>query len=867
MTVFFAPPVGVVALLFTDIEGSTGLARALGEDWGSVLERHHDILGEAITDHDGWLDGTEGDAFFATFADPCAAAGAAVAAMHRLREEVWPAAVGELRVRMGLHVGWISRTRTGYVGLEVHRAARIAAAAHGGQLLVSARARQAVGDTLSVNDLGLHRLKDFPAPEHLYCAVIDGRGADDFPPPRTLDIRPTNLSSTPGALVGRAADVRAVGDLLASYRLVTIVGRGGSGKTSLGRAVASEQLERSRGGVWWVSLATVNDPQEVLGQVAAVVRADPAGRMPLHEALVARLDGEPTLLVLDNVEQLVAAAPDIETLLAQLPNLRVLATSQIALGVAGESVFALATLGPSAARELFLDRAEKVRTGLSLEAEDSAAVDDICAHLDGLPLAIELAAGRLSVLTPVQLRDRLAASPDLLQRGGLTSGLERHRSLRETVDWSLGLLDASSRALFTQMAVFARAASLESLEAVARSGDINVVDALDGLLGLALVRRTEEAEGVIRFELPEALRQIACDSLDRDPAADPTRRRHAEHVISVLEAARLFDTCTEAQYAAAVRLDADAALALSWAVRADPGLACVLAGLWSLRLLEDGHARAAQHPLAVVEATHRAPAQAKAHAQLARAQAAKLRGELASALRDFDVVCSHLEDSDPDLVPGALATRGTVRAFLGDVAGGLDDCSQAITRARAAGRPGWGGVLLTAAQVYAQAGRHERARDLVEEFAALSEQYPTLATRDLENLRGDVERAAGLPRQATFHYLRSLTLAVASRDDMQVFYDLCNLSTSLMQAEEFAAGLEISGLARAVATEHFGAPEFTDTVIGPEYLQASRRSLGADRAAATEAAGMATVPGQRPLRASELVGHAWLGPREAGGAR
>src|SRR3954452_11009336 len=331
------PPAGTVALLFTDIEGSTRLARALGPGWAAVLEAHHRIVGGAIAEHGGWVERTEGDSFFATFADPAAAARAAVVALRALRSHAWPEPVGELGVRMGLHVGFVERTETGYVGLEIHRAARVGAAAHGGQLLMTAAARAVIGEETETEPLGMHRLKDFPAPEALFCAVVDGRGASAFPPPRTPELRPTNLPAGTPTLVGRDHDLDRVREALLAdgERFVTLTGRGGAGKTSLALVAAAGMLDDHPGGVWLVRLANVAGVDDVLPAMANAVGAE-LGASP-SEALIARLrDRGATLLVLDNLEHVLAAGPAIAELLDALPDLRVLCTSQAPARIAAE---------------------------------------------------------------------------------------------------------------------------------------------------------------------------------------------------------------------------------------------------------------------------------------------------------------------------------------------------------------------------------------------------------------------------------------------------------------------------------------------------------------------------------------------------
>src|SRR4051794_3235970 len=269
-------PEGTIAMLFTDIEGSTRLAAALGSGWPQVLREHHALVSGAIASEGGWVDRTEGDAFFATFSDPRAGARAAAGALRSLRGHPWPPEVGELRVRMGLHVGFVERNDLGYVGLEIHRAARVGAAAHGGQLLMTAAARAVIGEDTATEPLGMHRLKDFPAPEALFCAVIDGRGAAAFPPPRTEELRPTNLPAGTPRLVGREDELRRVRDALIEEgeHFVTVTGRGGAGKTSLALVAATGMLDDHPGGVWLVRLANVAAVDDVLPAMATAVGAE-----------------------------------------------------------------------------------------------------------------------------------------------------------------------------------------------------------------------------------------------------------------------------------------------------------------------------------------------------------------------------------------------------------------------------------------------------------------------------------------------------------------------------------------------------------------------------------------------------------------
>ena len=415
------PPEGTIALLFTDIEGSTELAARLGKEWPEVLAVHHDLVGGAIAVESGFVDGVEGDAFFATFVDAAAAARAAVASLRALRAYRWPAEVGVLAVRMGLHVGYVERRTTGYVGLEVHRAARVAAAVHGGQLLLTAAACALIGEVVAVEPLGVHRLKDFPSPEPLFCAVVDGRGATAFPPPRTKGVRPTNLPAGRPALVGREVELEQLrrAFLVEGERLVTLVGRGGMGKTTMALVAARELLDAYSGGVWLVSLASAVSIDDVFAAVAAATNADGDLSISLRDLVVKRLrDRGLVLLVLDNFEHLLEAAPAVGALLDELPELRLLVTSQAPLRLGMELCLPLGALDHDAA----LGCIERVcrRRGGSLGGPGAGRCDllQVVDLLDGMPLGLELAAARLAVLSPAQVLERLRESPDLLTDAG-----------------------------------------------------------------------------------------------------------------------------------------------------------------------------------------------------------------------------------------------------------------------------------------------------------------------------------------------------------------------------------------------------------------------------------------------------------------
>ena len=493
-------PTGTVTFLFTDIEGSTRLLDELGDRYAEVLVEHHRVMRGAFQPRGGVEVDTAGDAFFVAFEQAPAALAAAAAAQEAL------ASLG-LRVRMGIHTGQPLLTDTGYVGMDVHRAARVMSAGHGGQVLISEATLALLHGEAGLTDLGLHRLKDLTEPQQLW-QLGDG----EFPPLKTL--YQTNLPVQPTALVGREAELADVLDLLERSRLVTLTGAGGSGKTRLALQAAAELGDDYKDGVWWVSLAALRDPELVESTVAQVVGA--------KDGLAEHLRGKSALLLLDNFEQLLEAAPLVVSLLAEASDLRVLATSRERLGLSAEHEYAVPTMVPVEAVALFTVRARQLKP----DFEPDDATTEICARLDGLPLAIELAAARIKVLRPEQILDRLGQSLGLLTTGPRDAP-ERHQTLRATIEWSHDLLDEPERQLFARLAVFAGSFDLEAAEAVFAAD----LDALAALLDKSLLRQTDES----RFFMLEAIREYAVEQLDRDAEAEETRLRHARYFTELAE--------------------------------------------------------------------------------------------------------------------------------------------------------------------------------------------------------------------------------------------------------------------------------------------------------------------------------------------
>jgi predicted ATPase/class 3 adenylate cyclase len=565
-------PTGTVTFLFTDIEGSTKLLSELGDAYGDILSEHRSLLREAFAANAGVEVDTQGDAFFVAFSRASDAANAALAGQKALDAST-------IHVRMGLHTGEPLLRDGGYVGLDVHRAARVMAAGHGGQIVVSERSRSFL-DEHELRDLGVHRLKDLTGPERLYQL-----GAGDFPPLRTLAA--TNLPITATPILGRD---RERGELIAlltnGTRLVTITGPGGTGKTRLALEAAAELVGRAADGVFWVPLAGVSDAQLVLPEIAQSLGAG--------DDLAGFLRGREIVILLDNLEQLLDAAPALADLLAGSERLRLLVTSRAPLRVNGEYQYSLEPLAPEDSATLFCERARSI----GREFSPDETVQAICGRLDGLPLAIELAAARTKLLTLETLRDRLEHTLPLLTSGGRDAP-ERQRTLRATIEWSYDLLDDEAKQLFARLAVFVRSFSLSAAEEVCAAS----LDALSALVDVSLLK----AIGDDRFLLLETIHEYATELLDASSAGDATRRRHAAYFADQAEDAYRNRIEAEAESAGLLALDHDDfRAALDWYAANDPEgelrLAGALGWFWlSHSHLEEGarrlaHALQGDHP-------------------------------------------------------------------------------------------------------------------------------------------------------------------------------------------------------------------------------------------------------------------------------
>ena len=792
-------PSGTVTFLFTDIEQSTRLLDALGERYEQVLADHHRLLRSAFEAHDGYEVDTQGDSFFVAFASARQALAAAVDAQRALAAYCWP---GDrpLRVRMGLHTGEAQSFDGGYVGMDIHRAARISAAAHGGQIILSDRTRSLVEPSLppgaTLSDLGHHRLKDLAQEEHLHQVSIEGL-SEVFPPPASLS-RPSSLPSMPTGFVGRRHELAALEKVLArpDVRVLTLTGAGGSGKTRLALEAAAHMADWFPGGTFFVPLAPVRDHEVVASTIAEVLGLREIGERRVLELVKGHLRDRHALLVLDNFEHVHEAAPVVAELLAAAPRVCAVVTSRSPLRIYGEHEMPVppmslppgnddaTAIAGSEAVQLFVERARAVAPGFELTAENAGAIADIVARIDGLPLAIELAASRVRLLTPHELAGRLDRRLRLLT-GGATDLPDRQRTLRATIDWSYRLLDADEQAVFRRLSCFVGGCTIETATAVVDPDGALPFDMLDGIASLvdkSLLWRQQRTAAATRFVMLETLREFAREQLDAHDESSTVRRRHAIHHRSLADRAR--EALDAGDLSEMDRFDQEhdnLIAALEWAVNTDDsdggeialGLVSAMGWYWYTR----GHTQVAALWLErALERGAHAPALARAkplywfgaildrRGDLDRARAAMQASverwrevgdtdKLATALNglgavaenqgDFDFATATYEESlgryreadDDHGVATVLCGLGTVAAARGDAADAERLLTESLHRFTGTG-DSWSIAVVEAdlAWVVLDAGRPDEAatlaRDATRRFREWGEQ--TYLARCLE---------------------------------------------------------------------------------------------------------------------------------------
>jgi predicted ATPase/class 3 adenylate cyclase len=775
-------PTGTVTFLFTDIEGSTRLWETQHAAMQQALAHHDEIMRDAIEANDGHLVKTTGDGAHAAFAIAADAIAACFAAQRALQAYPW----GELRIksRMALHSGAAELRGGDYYGPTLNRASRLMAAAHGGQILLSLATEELVRDHLPANtalrDMGERRLKDLIRPERVYQVIAPDLPAD-FPPLKTLDARPNNLPAQTTPFIGRDNEIRAIKERLsnANVRLLTLSGVGGTGKTRLALQAAADMVDNFEHGVFFVPLASLSDPALVLPTIAQAFAVREAAGRPLQEQLKDYLREKQLLLVLDNFEQVIDAAPRVTDLLTAAPGLKVLVTSREVLRLSGETDYPVPPLSlPDPKRlpplerftqyeavALFIERAVAVKPAFAVTNENAPAVAEICHRLDGLPLAIELAAARVRVLPPRRMLAELNHRLSFLM-GGARDLPGRQKTLRGAIDWSHDLLTGDEQKLFRRLAVFVSGCALEAIEAVCNiENDLLVLDALESLVGKSLVNETE-ADGEPRFAMLETIREYAGDRLVAAGDADRMRDRHRDYFLALAELAE--PKLQGAEQAAWLRRleeeHGNLRSALEWSLvqagsRGGLRLSGALARFWDTRgHLSEGRAWCAR-ALRKAGAEERTPERAKAlnaAGVLARYQgdypaARALHEESLAILRQLD---------DKKGMAVSLNSLGNVAWEQGDypAARALHEESLAIMR-ELGNRSGIGSSLMNLGNVALEQGDYPAARALYEESLAIARELRDgrVIASSLNNL-GVVARYQGDYASARSLYEENLTI-------------------------------------------------------------------------------------------------------------
>jgi predicted ATPase/class 3 adenylate cyclase len=818
-------PSGTVTLLFGDIEGSMALSSRLGDRYGETLSAQRALLRAAFSDHGGREMGAEGDNFFVVFESAGDAVRCCVAAQRALTGHDWPDGLA-VRARMGMHSGEPARHEDGYIGMDVHRAARIAAAAHGGQVVLSDATRSLVESRLpadvSVRDLGWHRLKDIEAPERIYQLAAAGL-QERFPRLKSLGA-PTSLPLPPTPLVGRDADLERLraAVLRPGVRLVTLTGAGGVGKTRLALAAAASLDEAFEHGVYFVALAAVRDAEVMWKAVAEGLDVSADG--PAADAVTGHLSDRPALLVLDNLEQLDGAAGVVAALLAATGSLVVLATSRRPLHLPGEHEQPVPPLelpretcveevAACGAARLFAQQAAMARPGFALTSRNAADVAAICRRLDGLPLAIELAASRVRLLAPGALLARLGDSLGLA--AGDAGRPSRQQRLRDTIAWSYELLAPDLAEVFRRAGVFAGGCDLDALAAVAvagqgRDAEPDPLQQVAGLLDISLVTVTEGGDGEPRVGMLETIREYALEQLGQAGDLDDTRRRHAGYYAAFAErvSAQLGGP---AHLATLDQLEAEhdnMRAALAWSLKkraADPagdheraaiGLRLVraLAPFW----YQHGHATEGRRWLErAIELASDEAGEPLAKVTYWLGVLLQLQGELDAALPLLErslAIWRDLGDRDQEARElNSLAITYRLRGDL-DTARSLLQDSIAIARELGSGAR-LATALTSLGQVESDAGNFDRATQVLREALALDRKHGDTLGVALDQLSlAGVSLYAGRPREAGHLLTAMLDYAVGS-GNTEVLVTTLELSACI--AAELGHDLRAARLAGA----------------------------------------------------------------------
>ncbi len=794
-------PSGTVTFLFTDVEGSTKLLHELGPDpYAEALAAHRRSLRDAFARHGGVEVDTQGDAFFYAFPTASGALKAAGEGQRLLSS-------GPIRVRIGIHTGAPRVTDEGYVGDDVHKGARIASAGYGGQVLLSKDTHELVD--VEATDLGEHRLKDFDAPVWIFQL-----GAERFPPLKTISN--TNLPRPASSFVGREREVQELVSLLRDgARLLTLTGPGGSGKTRLAIEAAADLVPEFRNGVFWVGLAPLRDATLVTETISNAVGA--------QDGVADHVGERELLLLLDNFEQVVDAAPELSSLLERCPNLKLLVTSRELLQVRGEVEYRVPPLAEREAVELFCTRS-------GLNADET--IGGLCARLDSLPLAVELAAARTSVLSPAQILERLSQRLDLLQGG--RDADPRQATLRATIEWSHELLAEEERRLFARLAVFPGGCTVSTAEQVVEAD----LDTLQSLVGKSLLRHTEE-----RFWMLETIREYAGERLREGDEEETIRGRQFDHFLELAEQAYEQQRASASTWFPILDAEHDnIRAALDWAAVSRPAAEAQLAGAVAYYWLLRGRALEARERLTGVLARHRSPDAVRARALKELGDVVGIVGLDREALAYLDEALSLWRAiADPLGEASALESMGYCYIGLGDLPPARLAFEQSLALRKESGAPELevAATLAGLCQLLVASGQMERAEPLAQEFYEIATRHEArrIEQSGLHYL-ADCPLIGGDYPEAERRYLHALEHARRFGMLTMCTEELLGVAMSAAGQGDYARAVRLAAAAYAEkeALGTHGTSLFW-TELQERHIGGARARLEPDELAAAERAG------------------------------
>jgi len=775
-------PTGTVTFLFTDIEGSTKLARNFPDAWPVIQAKHNAFLQAAITTHQGYVFRSIGDELDAAFETALDALVAALTAQRALYTENW-GGKGPVRVRMGLHTGPATPYADEYEGyLTLSHTKRLMSTACGGQILLSesseALLRDSLPEGITLKDLGEHRLKDFERSEHIFQVVTQDLPAE-FPGLKSPDVSPNNLPVQLTSFIGRSKEKDELKQMLSKERLLTLTGPSGSGKTRLALQVATEMIQHFKDGVFLVALAPITEPGLVASTIAQSLGTVESSGRSIMDSLKGHLQNKSLLLLLDNFEQVISAAPLVAELLVACSEIKILITSREGLRIRGESEYPvlplalpnlkqlppLESLSQYAAVELFIQRAEAAKPGFRITHETAPAVAEICYRLDGLPLAIELAAARVRLLPPRAMLTRLEHRLEFLTGGGRDLPA-RQQTLRNAIAWSYDLLDDNEQKLFRRLSVFVGGYTVDAVEVVAEDNPSrgSVLDRLESLLDKSLLQEVEATNSELRFMMLETLREFGLEQLEASGERATIQQRHASYFLSIAEQteARL-ESAGQVEWINEMEQEHDnLRAALEWSKTAEGTadiclrLASALGLFWEAR----GYYTEGRELLAAILLTE--PARGRT---AARARILTRAAELAYRQSDYSATMSFAGESlaifrevgDRQGIASALVKLGNAATEMGDYATASGYLEEALkTWRELEDKHGIARTLISSGWVALRSGKYGLAKARLIEALALS--------RDLGDTRNIAFELSGLGEVALrqHHYLRATQLVEES---------------------------------------------------------------------------------------------------------